>query len=96
MMSYRDLHSFSANQLHAAHNVFLHLYQLGEFLRKVWGKSAGGVLSEDMACDSKEAVSSLLKDKSTTSGLMAGVPKLAFPNILFCFVEEIGGAGFSS
>jgi hypothetical protein len=74
---------------------------LGEFLRKIRAKGAGGILSEDMAWDRKEAVSSLLRlclvsDKDATSRFMAGVPKLVPPNNLFCFVDEMGGGGFSS
>jgi hypothetical protein len=39
--TYRDFHSFSANQFHGAHDILLHLHQLRKLLREIWAECAG-------------------------------------------------------
>jgi hypothetical protein len=47
--AYSNLHALPGNKLHAAHDVLLHLHQLGELLRQIRSKSAGGLVTEGMA-----------------------------------------------
>ncbi len=48
-MTYSDLHALTANKFHAAHNVLLHLHELGELLCEIWAELAGSLLAESMA-----------------------------------------------
>lgn len=49
--AYSDLHALTANELHGAHDVLLHLHKLGELLRKVGAEGTGvNGLAEVVAC----------------------------------------------
>lgn len=48
--TYRDLHALTSYKFHAAHDVFLHLDELGEFLGEVGTEGTGRSFSEGMAC----------------------------------------------
>jgi hypothetical protein len=49
--AYSDLHTLTANELHGAHDVLLHLHELGELLRKVGAEGTGvNGLAEVVAC----------------------------------------------
>jgi hypothetical protein len=48
-VTYSDLHALAANKLHAAHNILLHLHELGELLCEIWAELAGSLLAESMA-----------------------------------------------
>jgi hypothetical protein len=87
--TYGDLHSLPADQLHAAHDVFLHLHKLGELLRKVWAKGAGSSFSERMSYFSSSVSPEYVAEARCCS------PKLPRPNRRPCFVEDDGGGGFS-
>ena len=47
--TYGNLHTLSADKFHTPHDIFLHLHQLREFLRKVWPECAGSRFAEGMA-----------------------------------------------
>jgi hypothetical protein len=49
--AYSDFHTLTADKFHAAHDVLLHLDELGELLCEVGAEGAGGSLAESMACD---------------------------------------------
>ena len=49
--AYSNFHALTANQFHAAHDVLLHLDELGELLCEIWAEGAGGSLAESMTCD---------------------------------------------
>jgi hypothetical protein len=52
--AYSNLHALTANELHGAHDVLLHLHELGELLRKIGAESTGvDGLAEVMACDGR-------------------------------------------
>jgi len=44
-----NLHTLTADLLHTAHDVLLHLYELGELLCEIWTELAGGLAAESMA-----------------------------------------------
>ena len=49
--AYSNLHTLTANELHGAHDVLLHLHELGELLRKVGAEGTGvNGLAEVVAC----------------------------------------------
>jgi hypothetical protein len=49
--AYSNLHALTANELHGAHDVLLHLHELGELLRKIGAESTGvDGLAEVVAC----------------------------------------------
>ena len=49
--AYSNLHALTANELHGAHDVLLHLHELGELLRKVGAEGTGvNGLAEVVAC----------------------------------------------
>lgn len=49
--AYSDLHALTANELHGAHDVLLHLHKLRELLRKVGAEGTGvNGLAEVVAC----------------------------------------------
>jgi hypothetical protein len=53
--AYSNLHALTANELHGAHDVLLHLHELGELLRKIGAESTGvDGLAEVMACDDRD------------------------------------------
>lgn len=47
--TYCNFHTLLTDELHAAHNVLLHLHQLRKLLGKVWAERASSVLAESMA-----------------------------------------------
>jgi hypothetical protein len=52
--AYSNLHALTANELHGAHDVLLHLHELRELLRKIGAESTGvDGLAEVMACDGR-------------------------------------------
>ena len=49
--AYCDLHTLTANELHGAHDVLLHLHELGELLCEVGAEGTGvNRLAEVVAC----------------------------------------------
>jgi hypothetical protein len=49
--AYSNLHALTANELHRAHDVLLHLHELRELLRKIGTESTGvDGLAEVVAC----------------------------------------------
>lgn len=54
-IAYSDLHALAANELHAAHNVLLHLDKLGELLCKIWSELTGSLAAKGMAWNSELA-----------------------------------------
>jgi hypothetical protein len=49
--AYSNLHTLTADELHGAHDVLLHLHELGELLRKVGAEGTGvNGLAEVVAC----------------------------------------------
>lgn len=48
--TYSNLHALTSDKFHAAHDVLLHLDELGEFLGEVGTESTGRSFSEGMAC----------------------------------------------
>lgn len=49
--TYRNLHTLTADELHGAHDVLLHLHELGELLGKVGAESTGvDGFAEVVAC----------------------------------------------
>jgi hypothetical protein len=48
-VTHSNFHALTANQLHASHNVLLHLHELGELLCEIWAELAGGSVTESMA-----------------------------------------------
>jgi hypothetical protein len=49
--AYSNFHTLTANEFHAAHDVLLHLHELGELLCKIWAEGAGSSLAESMTCN---------------------------------------------
>ena len=47
--TYSNFHSLSSDKLHAAHDILLHLHELGELLGQVWAKGASGRFAEGMS-----------------------------------------------
>lgn len=47
--TYSDIHALPGNELHAAHDVLLHLDQLRQLPGKIGTKGTGGILTEGMA-----------------------------------------------
>ena len=47
--TYCDLHSLSADELHRAHDVLLHLHKLRQLLGKIGTESASGISAERVA-----------------------------------------------
>lgn len=53
--AYSNLHALTANELHGAHDVLLHLHELGELLRKVGAEGTGvNGLAEVVACGCRD------------------------------------------
>ena len=48
--TYCDLHSLSADELHGAHDVLLHLHQLRQLLGEIGSEGASGISAERVAC----------------------------------------------
>jgi hypothetical protein len=48
-VTHSNFHALTTNQLHASHNVLLHLHELGELLCEIWAELAGGSVTESMA-----------------------------------------------
>jgi hypothetical protein len=49
--SYGNLHALTGNQLHAAHHVLLHLYQLRQLLCEVGAERTRRLVAEGVACE---------------------------------------------
>lgn len=49
VFSYSDFHALPGDELHAAHDVLLHLDELRQLLGEVGAEGAGGVLAEGMS-----------------------------------------------
>jgi hypothetical protein len=47
--AYGNFHAFTGHQLHAAHHVLLHLYQLGQFLCEIGAESTCRLVTKGMA-----------------------------------------------
>jgi hypothetical protein len=47
--TYSDFHALATDKLHAAHNVLLHLHELGKLLRKLRAELASSLATESMA-----------------------------------------------
>lgn len=54
--TYCNFHALTTNKFHAAHNILLHLYELGELLCEIWAELTGGLVAESMAWDEKLAL----------------------------------------
>jgi hypothetical protein len=53
--AYSNLHALTANELHGAHDVLLHLHELGELLRKIGAEGTGvDGLAEVVACEYRD------------------------------------------
>lgn len=87
MEAYRHFHALSANQLHAAHDIFLHLDELRQLLSQIGPESTCSSLAEGMTYCINVSGS---RDKA-----QAVLPKLLLPNRRPPLVEDEGGGGFS-
>jgi hypothetical protein len=47
--TYSDLHALTGDELHAAHDVLLHLDELRQLAREIGTESTGGILTESMS-----------------------------------------------
>ena len=50
MVSHRHLHALAADELHAAHDVLLHLDQLRQLAGQLGAELTGGLPAEGVAC----------------------------------------------
>lgn len=47
--TYSDLHALTGDELHATHDVLLHLDELRQLAREIGAEGAGGILTEGMS-----------------------------------------------
>ena len=94
-MTYSDFHPLTADELHAAHNVLLHLDKLGELLCQVGPEGAGSSLAESMAYI--QLLDGLFKKSgvSVCPPMPPFIPILPLPKSLPALVEDDCGGGFS-
>lgn len=98
--TYCDLHSFSTDKLHRAHDVLLHLDQLRQLLGKIGAESASGISAEAVAYVNVSYQDH--KPMSEGRGIavrnrrMSGsLPMLLLPKNLPALVVEDGGGGLA-
>ena len=90
--TYSNLHTLATDQLHGAHDVLLHLHELGELLRKIGAEGAGvDGLAEVVAYERSRLVwlgynQRILCDMD--------IPMLVLPKNLPLLVVAEGGGGF--
>jgi len=58
--TYCDLHSLSADELHGAHDVLLHLHQLRQLLGEIGSEGASGISAERVACKKLEMINATM------------------------------------
>ena len=90
--SYSCFHALTTNELHAAHDVLLHLDELRKLLGQVWAEGTGSRTTDAVAC-CENFVSDDFEISDSQSckrnSLMFPLPKRRLP-----LVEEEGGGGF--
>lgn len=48
-VTHSNFHTLTTNKFHGAHDVLLHLHELGELLCEIWAELTGGLTTESMA-----------------------------------------------
>lgn len=89
--TYGNLHALLGHHLQAAHDVLLHLHELGQLLGEVGAEGAGRVPAQGMSY-----VFVLVGQAFSYRGLQGGrhVPRPPRPNRRPDFVLDGGGGGF--
>jgi hypothetical protein len=49
IITYSDFHALPGDELHAAHNILLHLDELRQLLGEIGAEGTGGILTEGMS-----------------------------------------------
>jgi hypothetical protein len=90
--TYSNLHALATDKLHGAHDVLLHLYELGELLCEVRAEGARvDGLAEVVAC---ERLRLACLGYNERTGCDMNIPMLVLPKNLPLLVVAEGGGGF--
>jgi hypothetical protein len=97
VFAYSSLHTLTGDELHRAHNVLLHLNELGELLGQVRAESTSCGLAEVVACKENVSLAICSFCDRENRGRWDNIPKLLLPKRrLPPLVEDMGGGGRSN